>query len=344
MGGERNLFAIKQVAKGNSAKKKSDLESARKEVFFGSFLFRTGGEPKFSSTLYPGINNIAKLFHYFETRYDLWLVMEFGGVALTKLAYDIKGEFLQGERLYRVTHLPLLQAMKKDTTSLKVILRQLISALRLLADQHIVHSDIKPDNILVEERELHCRFIDFGNAFTFDCPESLTMTTPEYMPPEALEACAARSCQSTGRLSVGQRGTNGCKADPRLKLSRTSRTWSFDVWSVGSIFLELCLGIPLWLSYKCRVADDDHGHRAATGLFAVPGRDPQRVRQRQSETLHQRGLARVLHDSAGVFLNNDIADGEQGVKLLAAMLAWEPLDRISPEEALAQPWLSGGEA
>jgi len=347
--GQKNLVAIKQVAKGSNGKKKSDTEAARKEIFFGSYLFHTGGEPKLSPSRHPGIRHIARLLDYAETKRDIWLVMEYGGTSLTKMAYDIKGEFLRGERLYRVNHLPMLQAMKQDPAVLGDLLRQLLSALCILSDHHIVHSDIKPDNILVEENAQHqfrVRFIDLGSAFTFDCPESLALATPEYMPPEALETCASRGGMAglgagsgTSRLSVGPRGGGSARksTDPAAKLQQLSRPWSFDIWSLGSIFLELCTGMPLWLSYKCRVADDQRANSAAVGLFAVPGRDPEKIMQKQSDVLHHRGLHNVLRNALGVPLNNSGAGS--GQDLLSTMLAWDPLERISPRDALDHPWL-----
>lgn len=338
--GHKDYVAIKQVAKGNTGKKRSDTESARKEIFFGSYFFHPGGEPKVSASRYPGIEHIAKLLDYAETKRDIWLVMEYGGTSLTKMAYEIKGEFLRGERLYRVMHLPLLQAMKCDPDVLKDILRQLLSALCVLADHHIVHSDIKPDNILVEEDERglpRARFIDLGSAFTFDCPDNLALATPEYMPPEALETCSARSGTSRISLGAARGGSRKQPIDPIEKLHRHSHPWSFDIWSLGSIFLELCLGTPLWLSYKCRVADDQRANSAGTGLFAVPGRDPEKIIQKQVDALRQRGLNNVLRHAQGVPINNGGAGS--GLELLSLMLAWDPADRISPLEALQHPWL-----
>merc|ERR1719191_1193079 len=99
--------------------------------------------------------------------------------------------------------------MKRDVTLLKQMLRHLLSALVVLSDHHIVHSDIKPDNILIDEDDRHqmqARFIDFGSSFAFDRPESLALATPEYMPPEALETCAGRYPSGGGanRLSFGR--------------------------------------------------------------------------------------------------------------------------------------------
>lgn len=330
--GTADAVAVKQVVKGTTGKKRSDTESARKEMLFGSYFFGPGGDPKMSKVQYPGICHLAKLLDHSETKKDIWLVMEYGGTCLTKMAYEIKGEFLRGERVYRVIHLPLLQRMKRDVRNLKQMLRQLLSALSLLADHHIVHSDIKPDNIVIEEDEnqqLKCRFIDLGSAFTFDCPEKLSLATPEYMPPEALETCCGRS---SGRLSTGR----GAKPDPSEKLKQNSHPWSLDMWALGSILLELSLGTPLWLSYKARAAEDQRPNSAATGLFAVPGRDPEKILTRQSEALRQRGLQKVLKDGAGVALDGDAT----AVELLEAMLAWDPLNRISPKEALDGPFLS----
>jgi len=344
--GQKGFVAVKQVAKGTQGKKRSDTEAARKEIFFGQYLFHSAAESRLSPSRDPGIHHIARLLDFQETKRDIWIVMEYGGTSLTKMAYEIKGEFLRGERLYRVNHLPMLQSMKQDPSVLRDLLRQLFSALCILADHHIVHSDIKPDNILVEEdsgHQLRARFIDLGSAFTFDCPESLSLATPEYMPPEALETCAGRNglgaTGGLGRLSMAPRASGGGgprkPVDPAVKLQRNSRPWSFDIWSLGSIILELCVGTPLWLSYKCRVADDQRANSAAMGLFAVPGRDPEKIMQRQADALRQRGLASVLRSAPGVQL------GGEGLELLCTMLAWDPLERISPREALEHPWLLG---
>merc|ERR1712007_169729 len=144
------------------------------------------------------------------------------------------------------------------------------------------------------------------------------------MPPEALELCASRNNISGGnyggilgaRRSMGPRGAVTVRKsteqrapierpDPVAKLQRNSQPWAFDVWSLGSILLELCEGRPLWLSYKCRVADDQRTNSAALGLFAVPGRDPEKILQKQSDAVRQRGLQRVLQHSPGVPMDFD---------------------------------------
>ena len=71
-----------------------------------------------------------------------------------------------------------------------------------------------------------------------------------------------------------------------------------------------------------------------TGLFAVPGRVPEKILQKQQDLVQQGGLFRALRDAPGLRLDED------GVDLLAGMLTWDPQQRISPEEALSHPYLA----
>jgi len=146
---------------------------------------------------------------------------------------------------------------------------------------------------------------------------------------------------SAGRLSLstGRPGLSSSRkpVDPATKLQKHAKPWSFDIWSLGSILLELCIGTPLWLSYKCRVADDQRANSAAMGLFAVPGRDPEKIMQKQSDAVRQRGLNSVLRNGSGVPVYN--GGSSDGLDFLSSMLAWDPMARISPSEALEHPWL-----
>jgi len=55
----------------------------------------------------------------------------------------------------------------------------------------------------------------------------------------------------------------------------------FDMWSLGSILIEILSGFPLWLSLKSRVVQADGRSVMNYGLFGVAGRDHAKILTRQ---------------------------------------------------------------
>jgi dual specificity tyrosine-phosphorylation-regulated kinase 2/3/4 len=308
-----SLVAVKQVLKGTTMKHRSDMESARREMAVAE-LFWSNGRSRVDEKQYPGITYVAETLDFQETKTDIWVVMEFGGKSLSKALYDVKGEFHRGTRIYRVNQMPFYTALRNEN-ALKDFLRQVLLALDLLTCYGVVHSDLKPDNILIREDGSYftARLIDFGSAFSFDYPETLGMATPEYMAPEALELVSSRS-RSRHRED---------------EFWASMQPWSLDMWSLGCIFLEIISGVPIWMSYTVR-AGDCAG--TTTGLFAVNGRDPEKIRQKQYDVVQK--LTRVVANAPGMCMTDP-----DGLDLLKRMLAWNPTQRISPEQAMEHPYL-----
>jgi serine/threonine protein kinase len=74
------------------------------------------------------------------------------------------------------------------------ILRDCLGALAALHRAGVVHSDVKPSNIMVK-RTGSVKMIDIGSAFAMDDKHAGLVCTPAYAPPEVLQG-AARSPQA----------------------------------------------------------------------------------------------------------------------------------------------------
>ncbi|ETV70107.1 CILIATE-C4 protein kinase [Aphanomyces astaci] len=297
---------------------------------------------------------IVPLLAVVETKQDLWLVFEQGGETLHNALFDIRGEFLHGSRSYRICHRPLYEAMRDNVCLLKSLLRQLLLAVQTLGAHHIVHADIKPDNILVRHSystpptlpphddnyssrppsshhidpqvgRVTVQLIDFGSAFTSTSPRLPSAHTPEYVPPDILE------------LLRTKHQTNHVKA----YLDAHSRPHSFDMWSLGCVFLEIACGVPLWLPFKARVDSkyrDDKKPLVTGGLLAATGRNADKIATRQLHVVAN--LRKCIRECGG--MNVDSRRWVHGVDLMQRMLEIDPAQRISPTQALAHPFLASG--
>jgi serine/threonine protein kinase len=100
------------------------------------------------------------------------------------------------------------------------------------------------------------KIIDFGSGFFFGKNNLLTITTPEYLSPEFLG------------LFCGRKNVNNDQKNEFLK--KKCLPWSIDVWSLGVNILEALVGIPIWMSFKCKKM---HKGKAVftTGFFAATG-------------------------------------------------------------------------
>jgi len=68
----------------------------------------------------------------------------------------------------------------------------------------------------------------------------------------------------------------------------------FDVWSLGSILLEVLSGFPLWLSLKSRVKSLDGRSVINYGIFGVAGRDNGKILAKQNQLFGpQQGMEKL---------------------------------------------------
>ena len=106
-----------------------------------------------------------------EDKKDLWLIYELcHGRTMNEHLFEVKGRFINGSRIYHVTHGPLYHSLRSNMTLLKDFLRRMCLALKTFARFGIVHADLKPDNIIIvfdteTERIQSLKIIDFGSSF-----------------------------------------------------------------------------------------------------------------------------------------------------------------------------------
>ena len=219
--------------------------------------------------------------------------------------------------------------LARDRQVLKTFIVKMSGAFDVLSRFGIVHSDIKPDNILLEMNEQGSdiktlKLIDFGSAFQFHNVTQITATTPEYLAPEILNYLEERG--KTPKQGLNQ----------AISLSKKSWPWSFDVWSLGVILLEIASGCPAWMSLKCRVSTIDGKSVMGSGLLGVQGREQKRIITRQQQIL--KSLPQTLRKFECYGLDRD----PLFMDLLTRMLCVDPAKRISPLEIVQHPFCNEG--
>lgn len=207
---------VTYILKRMNIRRNDILECAIREIYFGN-LFN-----KFQAL------STTKLIRYFSDSENYWLVFRDEGISLQKLLYAMKASSST------VLLEPSLQWKKLRLTSsgaqtLKGIMHHLISAVADLHDRGVIHRDLKPNNILLNTvYEVKLIIGDFSSAINEESLKShygvsgpsIAEETLAYAPPEVL-------------LSIGT-------ADEiPYELSYPE---SFDIWSIGVIFLEVILG------------------------------------------------------------------------------------------------------
>eukprot|EP01083_Nonionella_stella_P016243 45420_1 len=228
----------------------------------------------------------------------------------------------------------LMQRMRlRGTFSLKQIRKiafQLIVALGWLHRNRLIHADIKPENILLYHLSdnVSLKLIDFGNAMKFDqvsaYKETFRVQTLHYRAPEVLLGShfgAPIDMWSLGCLLIaGRTGEHLFKCanpvDLFEKMTRMLGPLPLSVFQNGKFAQK-------FLSKKLAVYDDTRHSR--------------RTKEERLRSLRLNSI-RLLIDASASACDSPVDLGHFAT-FVEGLLAYDPARRLTPQAALAHPFL-----
>ena len=307
------IYAVKQTSKKNVAShlKEDILQISKNEI---NVLKKLNEDE---------CDLIPKIYETCEDSSDIWFSFEKGGISLSSLSFNIKGIFEKGERIYQIQKGEFLIMLFKNLSQFKFFVKKIIEGIDYINKKGIIHSDIKPENILVQfninnepEKNLEInsvKIVDYGSAFYLENKSPLITNTPEYLCPEIM--------------------TNN--KDFIKEINNGNYINSIDIWSFGISLLELCLCCPIWMSYKTKNVINGKINYSM-GYFGCKGRDENKIYQKQIDL--SKNLNKILKNS--LIYMFDEKNKNNFVDLLGKMLCFDYTKRITTQEALNHPFFS----
>ena len=209
-------------------------------------------------------------------------------------------EFLDTD-LKKIIDMHAKKNEKLTQKEIKSYLYQLLKGVAYIHKHKIIHRDLKPGNLLITKDNI-LKIADFGLARSYALPiRNFTnnVVTLYYRPPDVL-------------------------------LGNTDYTTDIDIWSIGCIFAEMVLLMPLFKTVENLMADH---------IFHFLGTP--------TEETYPKLEFLPLWDSekykfrAGIGLRDKMKDlDDVGFDLLMKFLQIDPDKRISAEEALKHPFFN----
>eukprot|EP00296_Roombia_truncata_P000064 JP435722.1.p1 GENE.JP435722.1~~JP435722.1.p1 ORF type:complete len:369 (+),score=134.07 JP435722.1:42-1148(+) len=184
-------------------------------------------------------------------------------------------------------------------------LYQMLRGVKYLHTANVIHRDMKPSNLLVNEN-CDLKICDFGLARVFDTADPLCGDLTQYV------------------ITRWYR-------PPELLLSAKEYTRAVDLWSVGCIFAELIGRRPLF-------PGKDYYHQLSliTDVIGTPADDDFSVVGNEKS---RNFLRKLPHKNKIPFSKIYPKANHLAIDLLEKMLTFNPKKRITIEAALSHPYL-----
>ncbi|KAM7495363.1 hypothetical protein LguiB_029972 [Lonicera macranthoides] len=221
----------------------------------------------------------------------------------------------------------------------RFFLYQMLRALKYMHTANVYHRDLKPKNILANAN-CKLKICDFGLARVAfsDTPTTIFWTdyvaTRWYRAPELCGSFFSKcSCARTMVLvlSFPRDGPHGGSQDNIF--DEVTYTPAIDIWSIGCIFAEVLTGRPLFPG-KSVV----HQLDLITDLLGTPSADTiSGVRNEKA-----RKYLVDMHKKHSVPFVEKFPNADPlALRMLQRLLAFDPKDRPTAEQALADPYFKG---
>ncbi|CAJ0954854.1 unnamed protein product, partial [Mesorhabditis belari] len=192
-----------------------------------------------------------------------------------------------------------------ETFQIKLLLYQLLRGLTFCHQKKILHRDLKPQNILLNERG-ELKLADFGLARAKSVPSrtySHEVVTLWYRPPDVL-------------------------------LGSTNYSTSLDMWGVGCIMAEMCTGRALFPGSR-DVADQLHT------IFSIRGTPDTTSWPQVLQLPHYNPVIYPPKDElTWIKVHSSLFRLHNGLDLLSLLLQLNPSARVSASLALLHPFFS----
>lgn len=183
---------------------------------------------------------------------------------------------------------------------------QILTGLKYIHSANVLHRDLKPGNLLVNS-DCELKICDFGLARGYsNDPDKNAGFLTEYV------------------------ATRWYRA-PEIMLSFQSYTKAIDIWSVGCILAELLGGKPI---FKGR----DHIDQLRQ-ILNILGTPPEETLKRIRSVRAQQYVRSLPYTPKIQFSTLFPQANPEALDLLEKMLAFDPADRITVQEALEHPYL-----
>lgn len=278
------------------------------------------GQVREAQKKYAGCSKIPKMYIYYTSAEDGWIINSYAGRALNKCLFDIKSETIKGEPIYRIGLKKLHKSLSKNVTNLKEIIKDIAHAIHLLSQNDIVHSDVRLDNIMVKvldygdgEAVTETKLIDFSSAYQIGQIGIASNVVPEYLPQEILTHLKNTNTAAGFTVDHGDSLIKTLKKCPS----------SIDVWGLGCIILEILTAVPLWVTNKCMIALGT-GKMSQGGLFATKDRSFDKIIEKQKKFI--KNMRECLE-------KNSVMEIDDGIRqVIEGIFKADPSQRISPME------------